>query len=205
MVASGGSTTLQIAAAKSDGVVLGMPRGMMLPILTAAEQQDLGKTMKLGLPTSAYHVDMPKAVGKYWAGKTVVHMELQPMDSTGPDNTNWKAVMDKYGNKSDPRDTFSQAGYLSAKAATEALLNIKGPIDRKTAYDAFKGVKNWRSDSWSNSAKSLLVATVVDKMPVRSRFSSHRGWPFRTSPLHCVCLKRPRQGNLAMRCRCNEV
>lgn len=142
----GNAIALQIAAAKSDGVVLGMPRGMMLPILTAAEQQDLGKTMKWGLPTSAYHADMPKAVGKYWAGKTAVHMELQPMDSTGPDNTHWKAVMDKYGNKSDPRDTFSQAGYLSAKVATQALLGIKGTIDRKAVHDAFKGVKNFRSD-----------------------------------------------------------
>lgn len=142
----GNAIALQIAAAKSEGVVLGMPRGMMLPILTAAEQQDLGKTMKLGLPTSAYHADMPKAVGKYWAGKTVVHMELQPMDQDGPDNANWKAIMTKFGNKNDPRDTFSQAGYLSAKVATQALLGIKGTIDRKTAYEAFKGVKNFKSD-----------------------------------------------------------
>jgi branched-chain amino acid transport system substrate-binding protein len=142
----GNAIALQIAAAKSEGVVLGMPRGMMLPILTAAEQQDLGKSAKWGLPTSAYHADMPKAVGKYWAGKTIVHMELQPMDQDAPDNNNWKAVMAKYGNKSDPRDTFSQAGYLSAKVATEALLGIKGPIDRKAAFAAFKGVKNFKSD-----------------------------------------------------------
>jgi branched-chain amino acid transport system substrate-binding protein len=142
----GNAIALQIAAAKSEGVVLGMPRGMMLPILTAAEQQDLGKSMKWGLPTSAYHADMPKAVGKYWQGKLFVHMELQPMDSTGPDNKNWKAVMDKYGDKKDPRDTFSQAGYLSARAATDALLKIKGPIDRKAAFDAFKGITNWRTD-----------------------------------------------------------
>jgi branched-chain amino acid transport system substrate-binding protein len=142
----GNAIALQVAAAKSEGVVLGMPRGMMLPILTAAEQQDLGKSMKLGLPTSAYHVDMPKAVGKYWAGKTVVHMELQPMDQDGPDNANWKAILSKFGNKNDPRDSFSQAGYLSAKVATEALLGIKGNIDRKTTFEAFKAVKNFKSD-----------------------------------------------------------
>ena len=142
----GNAIALQIAAAKGEGVVLGMPRGMMLPILTAAEQQDLGKTMKWGLPTSAYHVDMPKAVGKYWGDKLYVHMELQPLDGTGADNTNWKKVMDKFGDKKDPRDTFSQAGYLSARAATEALLKIKGPVDRKTVHDAFKGVVNFRTD-----------------------------------------------------------
>ena len=39
----GNAIALQISAAKSEGVVLGMPRGMMLPILTAAEQQDLSQ------------------------------------------------------------------------------------------------------------------------------------------------------------------
>ncbi len=142
----GNAIALQIAAAKSEGVVLGMPRGMMLPILTAAEQQDLGKSAKWGLPTSAYHADMPKAVGKYWAGKTIVHMELQPMDQEGPDNSAWKAILTKYGDKSDPRDTFSQAGYLAAKATTKALLGIKGPVDRKSAFAAIKSVKAMRSD-----------------------------------------------------------
>ncbi len=142
----GNAIALQIAAAKSEGVVLGMPRGMMLPILTAAEQQDLGKSAKWGLPTSAYHVDMPKAVGKYWHDKLYVHMELEPMDGTGPDNTNWKAVMDKFGDKKDPRDTFSQAGFLAAKATTDALLGIKGNVDRKSAYQAIVGIKNWKSD-----------------------------------------------------------
>jgi branched-chain amino acid transport system substrate-binding protein len=142
----GNAIALQVAAAKSEGVVLGMPRGMMLPILTAAEQQDLGKSAKWGLPTSAYHVDMPKAVGKYWHDKLYVHMELQPMDSTGPDNTNWKAVMDKYGDKKDPRDTFSQAGFLAAKATTDALLRIKGNVDRKSAFQAIVGTTKWKTD-----------------------------------------------------------
>ena len=142
----GNAIALQIAAAKGEGVVLGLPRGMMLPILTAAEQQDLGKSMKWGLPTSAYHADMPKAVGKYWHDKLYVHMELQPMDGTGPDNTNWKAIMDKYGDKKDPRDTFSQAGYLAAKATTDALLTIKGNVDRKSAYQAIAATKKWKTD-----------------------------------------------------------
>ena len=142
----GNAIALQIAATKAEGVVLGMPRGMMLPILTAAEQQDLGKSIKWGLPTSAYHVDMPKAVGPYWQGKLMVHMELQPMDSEGADNKTWKSVMDKFGDKKDPRDTFSQSGFLAAKATTEALLGVKGPVDRKSAYNAIVGIKNWKSD-----------------------------------------------------------
>jgi len=142
----GNAIALQIAASKSEAVVLGMPRGMMLPILTAAEQQDLGKSMKWGLPTSAYHAQMPKAAGKYWDGKLYVHMELEPLDKDAPDTKNWKAIMAKYGDKKDPIDSFSQAGHLAAKVATDALLGIKGPIDRKSVYAAFKGIHNVHTD-----------------------------------------------------------
>jgi branched-chain amino acid transport system substrate-binding protein len=142
----GNAIALQIAASKPEGVVLGMPRGMMLPILTAAEQQDMGKNIKWALPTSAYNTQMPKAAGKYWDGKLYVHMELEPLDKDTPDMKNWLAIMQKYGNKSDQIDTFSQAGYLSAVVETNALLGIKGPIDRKSVYAAFKEIHNFRTD-----------------------------------------------------------
>jgi branched-chain amino acid transport system substrate-binding protein len=73
-------------------------------------------------------------------------MELQPIDSEGKDTTNWKAVMAKYGDRKDPIDTFSQAGYLAARATTQALLSIKGPITRKTTHDALKNISGFRSD-----------------------------------------------------------
>lgn len=142
----GNAIVLQALAAKPDGIVLGMPRGMMLPILTAAEQQDLGKNIKWGLPTSAYHTEMPKAVGKYWDGKLYVHMELEPLNKDGADTNNWHAIMTKYGKKGDPIDSFSQAGYLAAKLTTEALLQVKGPIDRKAFLTAAKGIKNAKTD-----------------------------------------------------------
>jgi branched-chain amino acid transport system substrate-binding protein len=142
----GNAIALQVVASKPDGVVLGMPRGMMLPILGAAEQQDLAKTIKWGAPTSAYHTEMPKAIGKYWDGKLYVHMELQPIDNNAPDTKNWKAIMEKYGDKKDPIDSFSQAGHLAARAATQAMLGIKGAIDRKSVFEAFRGVKNMRTD-----------------------------------------------------------
>ena len=142
----GNAIALQIVGTQPDGVVLGMPRGMMLPILAAAEQQDLAKTYKWALGTPAYHVDMPKVLGKYWADRVYVHMELQPIDNDGPDTKNWKAIMVKYGDKKDPIDTFSQAGHLAARATTQALLSVKGPVDRKSASAAIKGIKNLRTD-----------------------------------------------------------
>jgi branched-chain amino acid transport system substrate-binding protein len=142
----GNAIALQILATKPEGVVLGMPRGMMLPIVAAAEQQDLAKTIKWALPAPAYHVDMPKVLGKYWVDKLYIHMELQPIDNDGADTRNWKAIMTKYGDKKDPIDVFSQAGHLAARAATQALLSVKGDIDRKTTYNALKDVKNLRTD-----------------------------------------------------------
>jgi branched-chain amino acid transport system substrate-binding protein len=142
----GNAIALQIVASQPEGVVLGMPRGMMLPILAAAEQQDLAKSIKWSLPTAAYHVDMPKAMGAYWAGRLPVHMELQPIDNEGPDTKNWKTIMAKHGSKSDPIDTFSQAGFLAAQATTQALLSVKGEITRKTAHDALKAIGNFKSD-----------------------------------------------------------
>ena len=38
------------------------------------------------------------------------------------------------------------AGHLAARLSTEALLGIKGTIDRKSVHDAFKAIKNQRTD-----------------------------------------------------------
>jgi branched-chain amino acid transport system substrate-binding protein len=89
---------------------------------------------------------MPKAAGKYWDGKLYVHMELEPLDKDGVDTKNWQAVMAKYGNKKDPIDSFSQAGYLAAQVATNAMLGIKGNIDRKAFLDAAHAIKNVKTD-----------------------------------------------------------
>lgn len=142
----GNAIMLQVAAANPGGVVLGMPRGMMFPILTAAEQMDMGAKIKWGLPTSAYHKDMPKAAGAYWHDKLYVHMELEPLNKDGADTQNWKAIMGKYGDAKDPIDSFSQAGYLAAKAATDALLGVKGEVNRASAFKALTGITKVKSD-----------------------------------------------------------
>ena len=118
----------------------------MLPILTAAEQQDLGRNIKWGAPTSAFHKDMPKAVGSYWQNNFYVHMELEDLNKNGSDTQNWRTLMEKYGNADDPIDSFSQAGYLAAKVATEAMLAIKGEISRESVYKAFKNINNINTD-----------------------------------------------------------
>ena len=116
----GNAIALQIAASNPEAVVLGMPRGMMLPILTAAEQQDLGKNIKWELPTSAYHSQMPKAAGKYWDGKLYVHMELEPLDKDAPD----MKLEKHYGKirRQEGSDQFVFASRISGRFASRRKL-----------------------------------------------------------------------------------
>jgi hypothetical protein len=76
-----------------------------------------------------------------------VNAELTPIDGTGPDATNWREVMDKYASESDPRDTFSQSGYLSARFFVDAMLKLDPTkIDRATVTAAIRAIKNEKSD-----------------------------------------------------------
>lgn len=141
------SIILQAVAGKPDAVVLTFSKGTVVAALVAAEQQGLGnKTKFVGL-ASSYALDLPQALGPYWDGKYPVNLEFAPLDSAGADVQNWRAVMDKYGSASDPRDNFSEAGYLAAKAATQALLSLDpGKIDRASVTTALKSIKDFKSD-----------------------------------------------------------
>lgn len=118
------SFVLQLAQTKADAVLFAMPKNLAVAVLNAAEQQDLAKTMKFVGDTASYSPEIPEALGPYWAGRFPVGLELGPTDAENADTKTWKAVMDKYTDTSVPRDTFSQAGYLSAKIVTEALRKL---------------------------------------------------------------------------------
>ncbi|NEU35333.1 branched-chain amino acid ABC transporter substrate-binding protein, partial [bacterium LRH843] len=85
----------------------------------AAEEQDLRDAFNWIAPTPLYDLSVPDQVGDYWHGHIYVNAELAPFQVNGPDAQNWIKVMDSYANPEDPRDTFAQAGYLSAKFFTE--------------------------------------------------------------------------------------
>ncbi len=156
--ADANSSILQAASSKPDSIILGLPKGVMLPFLVAAEQQGLMDKIRFGSAASGYSNDVPGALGPAWDGKFVVNMEFQPIDSKEPDNANWLAVMDKYASKDVPRDTFAQAGYLAARLATETLLKLDpAKLDRATVSEALRGVKKFDSDilcsSWYMGAE----------------------------------------------------
>ncbi|OYV02400.1 MAG: branched-chain amino acid ABC transporter substrate-binding protein [Burkholderiales bacterium PBB5] len=141
------SVMLQAAAAKPDVILLNVPKGIMVPMLAAAEQQGLHKKIKFASTTPAYNADVPKTIGKAWDNNFDLHLEFMPVESGGPDNSNWKAVMAAYADKSAPRDSFAQSGYLAARIATEALLKLDAKtLDRAKVTAALRQVKGFKSD-----------------------------------------------------------
>ena len=85
------------------------------------------------------------------------------------------------GKASDQRNTFSQAGYLAAAAATNALLKLNpSTIDRGATTHAFRNIKTFRTDipssAWylarainRNAIHSSSVAEIVNGSLVTRR------------------------------------
>lgn len=140
------SIILQAAAAKPDVIVLGMSKGVAVPLLVAAEEQGLNEQITFLSAASAYDLSVPETLGPGWDGKFYVNMEFNDLESDTPDNANWRAVMEEYGQSSDPRDTFAQAGYLAARIAEKALMGLEGDITRESVSAAVRKVKGFESD-----------------------------------------------------------
>lgn len=141
------SIVLEAMAFKPDVISVGTPKGLAVPIFAAAEEQGLADKARWTGPASLYNLDFPRAIGKYWDGKVTVDMELKAADANTPDMNNWLAVMEKYGAAADPRDTFSQAGYLAARVTAETLLKMDASkIDRKSVTAALRKVTRFESD-----------------------------------------------------------
>jgi branched-chain amino acid transport system substrate-binding protein len=142
---SDGETIMQQALATDPDAIVVVEAGPGVSgYLKIAEQ--LGATVKFYGPTSAYDTAFPEAVGSHWFGQFPAEIEFNTMDSTGPDNTLWQAVMAEYGADA-PIDSFSQGGFLAARIAVDALLQLDpAKIDREAVTAAFIGVTDYSSD-----------------------------------------------------------
>lgn len=141
------SALLEALATGADTILMNLPSGLAAAVLKVAKEQDLRDSYKWISPTPLYKQGMPEALGDYWSGKVHVSIELTPWDDAGPDAKRWLAVMDKYGRAEDPRDTFSQAGFVSANIFVDTLLKMDpNKIDRANVTKALKAVKNYRTD-----------------------------------------------------------
>ncbi|PTX03953.1 ABC transporter substrate-binding protein [Pararhodobacter aggregans] len=142
------SALLEAMASGADTILINQPAGIALAILSAAEEQDLRDQFNWIAPTPLYDQSVPAAVGAYWWGHIYVNAELAPLEVNGPDAQNWIAVLDQYGRADDPRDSFGQAGYLSARFFTEAMLAMDPAQldDRAAVGAAIRGITGYTSD-----------------------------------------------------------
>lgn len=142
------SALLEAMASGADTMLLNLPAGLAIAVLKAAEEQNLRDNYIWIAPTPLYDLSVPAQLGEYWDGKIFVNAELAPLHLNGPDAQNWIAVMDAYAKPEDPRDTFAQAGYLSARFFTETLMAMDPADvnDRAKVSAAIKGIKGLTSD-----------------------------------------------------------
>ncbi|MCP3473122.1 ABC transporter substrate-binding protein [Bradyrhizobium sp. CCGUVB1N3] len=137
------SIVLQAMSFKPDLIEASLPRDGVIALLKAAEDQDLGSKVKFAAPTSVYNLEFPKTIGPYWDNKVYAQLELEPFDKASPDMLNWYAVLDKYARKDIQRDTFNQAGYLSARWIVEIMMQMDPTkIDRSSVTAALRGMKS---------------------------------------------------------------
>lgn len=142
------SALLEAVSSGADTILMNLPAGLAIAVLKAAQEQDLRDKYKWISPTPMYDLSVPAAIGDYWNGKVFVNAELAPISVNGPDAQNWVAVLEAFGKKDDPRDTFGQAGYLSAQFFVKAMLEMdpKDLDDRAKVTTKIKSIKGYTSD-----------------------------------------------------------
>jgi branched-chain amino acid transport system substrate-binding protein len=133
------------AAGDGGGVVLNFTPPEALKILQAAQQQGLQDRVQWSCSTPCNTDFIAEALGNRWENKLGVNAELQVTSSNKPDSVLYRSVLKKYAPKI-PLGSFSQMGFVQGKIATQALLTVKPPYTIKSVNDAFKAVKNFKTD-----------------------------------------------------------
>ena len=118
-------------------MVLGFTPPEALKILQGAQQQGLIDRVKWGCSTTC-NDRRGEGARPEWEGKLLVNAELDLVDTNGPDNQLYRQV-----NKGTPRTSrlgsFGQMGFLQARIATQALLDVEGEeYTQKTVNEAFR-------------------------------------------------------------------
>ncbi len=145
------SVVLEAVAANPDTILTNLPGGAATAIFKAAQEQNLRDKYKWIAPTPLYDTKIPAALGSYWDGKVYIQAELTRLDGTGLDAKRWSKVLENFsvgdGAATNRRDSFSQAGFISANIFVDTLLKMDpAKIDRASVTTALRNVKNYRTD-----------------------------------------------------------
>ena len=132
------------AAGPGGGIILDFTPDTAPALMKAAEAQGLIDKVKWGSSTPIANTFMAGQFGK-WDGKLFINSEFGLLDaSQGPDTRLMLAILKRY-TKIDPQ-AFAQMGFMAGKFATQALLNVKGPVTAKSYNAAVRSLKNVKTD-----------------------------------------------------------
>ena len=146
-ITDGASVAIELAqrAGNDGGIVLTYIPPEALKILQAAQQQGLVDRVKWGCATPCNTDFVAAALGNTWNGKLHVNAELALLNANTPDMRLYRAVLGKYSS-STAIGSFSQMGFIEARIATSALLNVNGRVTKAKANREIRDVKNYVTD-----------------------------------------------------------
>jgi branched-chain amino acid transport system substrate-binding protein len=133
------------AAGPGGGVLLNFTPPEALKILQAAQRQGLQDRVKWACSTPCNTDFLAKALGSAWNDKLGVNAELNLTNADGADSQLYRTVVAKYAPKV-ALGSFSQMGFVMGAIATKALLGVQGDYTVKSVNDAFKNVKDFKTD-----------------------------------------------------------
>jgi branched-chain amino acid transport system substrate-binding protein len=155
------------AAGPNGGVVLNFTPDQALLILQAVQKQGLTNKVKAwGCSTPCNSDFVAAALGTAWDGIFGVNAELNLPSAPGPDSTLYRQLA-KTATLAFGLGSFSQMGFVEAKIATAALLNMKAPYTLARVNAAFAAVRNFRTDilcsPWYFGKVPVHIANNVDR------------------------------------------
>ena len=142
------SLILQAMAFKPDAIDFNTPKEGGIPLYAAAEQQDWAakcisprqpRTITRACPKRSVPIG-PRRAGIHPARARAARQKRRRYRQLA-------RRARQFGKPTDQRNTFSQAGYLAALAATNALLKLDpAKIDRASVAEAFRNIKDLKTD-----------------------------------------------------------
>ena len=131
-------------AAGTGGVILDFTPDTAPALMQAAIAQGLVDKGKWGSSTPIANAFMAGQTSAF-DGKMFINSEFSLLDKKGPDTNLWHQINAKYSPKIQLQ-SFGQMGFMDAKFATIALLNIKGAVTAKSYNAAVRNLSNIKTD-----------------------------------------------------------
>src|SRR5262245_18697809 len=133
-------------AGDGNGILIDFTPDTAPAFMKAAEAMGIVNKIKWGSSTPIANTFMSGQFSPKWDGHLWINSEFGLLDaSQGPDTRLMLAIQKKYAPTIAPQ-AFGQMGFMDAKFATTALLNVKGPITAKSYNLAARNLKNIKTD-----------------------------------------------------------